>query len=275
MKTIIKLSIVFIFLISMACNTNCTTEQKADSPSKVSQTVNSDYLLMSTLWFQKSAEMQAVYLQTYHFAKLIIDKKVELKSSDKPKAVVVDIDETVLDNSPFEAHCITGNTSYTSKEWKTWTDKSEAKALPGALDFLNYAKEKGVETIYISNRKKNTQVATLKNLQNLDFPFADDAHLFLRDSVSTKRYRREAVLQNYNVILYIGDNLTDYSEIFENRDSKLGKDLVNQNKDILGEDFLILPNPMYGEWEKPIFNNNMRIPDAEKDSLRKSILDTY
>ncbi len=275
MKTFIKLSIFIVFLITIACNTNPNKETNTNSSIKTEKIVNSDYLLMSTLWFQKSAEMQAVYLQTYHFAKLIIDNKLNLNNNDKPKAVVVDIDETVLDNSSFEAHCITKNTSYTSEEWKAWVDKSEAKALPGALDFLKYAKEKGVETIYISNRKKNTQVSTLTNLRKLEFPFADDTHLFLRDSVSTKRYRREAVLDKYDVILYIGDNLTDYSEIFENRNSKLAKDIVEKNKAVLGVDFLILPNPMYGEWEKPVFDNNMRLPKAEKDSLRKAILNTY
>ena len=282
MKSIVKILMLVLVLISFSCQqkplNSDASEVKNDSNTKelqLSKKVNSDYLLMATLWYQKSAEMQAVYEQTYAFAKVILTQKLSLNTNSKPKAVVVDIDETVLDNSPFEAHCITANTSYTPKEWDRWVNKASAKALPGALDFLTFAQSKNVETFYISNRRIHLLDKTMQNLQQQGFPFADKKHIILRDSVSTKRYRRKKVLQDYDVLLYVGDNLTDFSEIYEDRDSLLAKNILEANKQVLGKDFLILPNPMYGEWEKPIFDNNMRISSAKKDSLRKAILDTY
>jgi len=247
---------------------------KTDSINKA-KNVLSDKLLMATLWFQKSAEMRAIYYQTYNFAKSIIENKLSNSSNLKPKAVVVDIDETVLDNSPFEAHCITNHVSYSPKEWAAWVNKASAKALPGALDFLNFAKSKGVETIYISNRNIVHLDKTIENLKQLGFPFCNKDHVFLRDSVSTKKYRRQVVNEKYDVLLYIGDNLSDFSDMFDYRDSLLAKNIVDENALKFGKDYLILPNPMYGGWVKPILNNNTGIPDEKKDSLMKAKLDTY
>ena len=282
MKAIVQIFILLTLILTFSCKRVPVKSDKVDKKdtlkqktAEVKNKVTSDYLLMATLWYQKSAEMRAIYYQTYNFAKTILLNKLPYADTLKRKAVVVDIDETILDNSPFEAHCITANTTYSKKEWEAWVNKASAKALPGAVDFLNYAKFKDVETFYISNRRKNLKQKTIENLKNLGFPFVDDEHVFLRDSVSTKRYRRKKVLQNYDVLLYIGDNLTDFSEIYEDRDSLFAKNIVDKNIMSFGKDFLILPNPMYGEWEKPVFNNNMRISAEQKDSLRKTILDTY
>ncbi len=281
MKTTIKIFIIFTILLSFSCkrvpvkgkqDKIDTLKQKIKKPEKK---YSSDYLLMATLWYQKSAEMRAIYYQTYNFAKTILLNKLPYADTLKRKAIVVDIDETVLDNSPFEAHCILSNTSYSRKEWETWVNKASAKALPGAVDFLNYAKYKDVETFYVSNRRKNLKQKTMQNLIDRGFPFVDSMHVLLRDSVSTKRYRRAKILKNYDILLYIGDNLTDFSEIYEDRDSLLAKNLVDKNIKSFGKDFLILPNPMYGEWEKPVFKNNMSISPEKKDSLRKAILDSY
>ena len=281
MKTTGLLFIILTILLSFSCKRVAVKNDKENKDTlknvvqKKEKKISSDYLLMATLWYQKSAEMRAIYYQTYNFAKTILLNKLPYADTLKRKAVVVDIDETVLDNSPFEAHCITSNTKYSKKEWEAWVNKASAKALPGAVDFLNYAKYKDVETFYISNRRINLKVKTMENLKNLGFPFVDDEHIILRDSVGTKRYRRAKVLKNYDVLLYIGDNLTDFSEIYENRDSLLAKNIVDKNINTFGKDFLILPNPMYGEWEKPVFNNNMKMSDEKKDSLRKAMLDSY
>ncbi len=282
MKTIVRLLILLTVIFSFSCKRVPVKNEKTNNVDTLKQKVvknekkiTSDYLLMATLWYQKSAEMRAIYYQTYNFAKTILLNKLPYADTLKRKAVVVDIDETVLDNSPFEAYCIINNLSYSSDEWAKWVNKASAKALPGAVDFLNYAKFKDVETFYISNRRKNLKLKTMENLKNLGFPFVDDEHIFLRDSVGTKRYRRKKVLQNYDVLLYIGDNLTDFSDVYEDRDSLLAKNIVDKNITTFGKDFLILPNPMYGEWEKPLFNNNMRLSPEKKDSLRKVVLEAY
>jgi len=236
-----------------------------------------EHLVMATDWFQKSAEMRACYYQAYNLAKFTLKEHYEHYQGKKPTAVVLDIDETILDNSPFEVHLIKTGGSYSGKSWKKWTDQMAAKALPGALDFTLFAKKTGVEVIYISNRKSVEMSSTLKNLQALGFPNADSAFVLLKGPKESgdKTSRREQVSTNYEVLLYIGDNLTDYDQNFANRGNNLGFKLVDEFKDDFGDKFIMLPNPMYGEWEGAIYGNDFSKNPEEKSRLRKEILEGY
>lgn len=232
----------------------------------------SNQLVMSTLWYQQSAEMTQSYLQSYRYATLLLDKKLETRRSEKPSAVVLDIDETILDNSPYEVMLIDSGKTYTYDNWKQWTDQARAQALPGALDFVNYAKERGVEVFYISNRTIEELSSTIINLKDKNFPNASAEYITLKESTSDKTERRNEVLKHYDVLIYIGDNLTDYSEIFANRGSDMGKALVEEYKEELLDNFVMLPNPMYGEWEGAIYGNDYTIADSTKLKMRNEKL---
>ena len=232
----------------------------------------SKHKVMSTLWFQQSAEMEASYLQAYTWAKFLVDAKLDTMDAASPKGVVLDIDETVLDNSPNEVRLIREGQTFGSKTWKEWTDQARAKALPGALDFTKYATEKGVEVFYISNRKLNELEATLINLQNLGFPNADSTHVLLQGESGDKTERRSIVQSKVDIILFVGDNLTDYSEDFADRGADLGKELVRLRASEWLYEFVMLPNPTYGEWEKAIYKNDYRLPDSVKFNRRLDIL---
>ncbi len=191
------------------------------------------------------------------------------------KAVVVDIDETMLDNSPFETNCINTGNGYSSESWHNWTSMINAKALPGAVEFSKYAELKGVEVFYISNRNIDEFDVTLKNLQKENFAFADSSHLLLKTNTSSKTVRRNLVKENFEIILLIGDNLGDFSEIFEDRSNNYGFDVVEENITAFGEKFIVLPNPMYGSWEKAVLDFKKDLSDEEKYNLRKSHLTKY
>ncbi len=271
MKKIILLSFVLFFGIVSCQNNNKTnktnTQTKADTTN--------EHLLMSTVWFQKSAEMRAIYYQSYNWAKMIVDKKLSQLNKKQKKAVVLDIDETVLDNSPFEVKCIETDKGYSKKTWNEWAQLSEAKALPGAVNFTNYVKNKGVDVFYISNRSKDELAVTMKNMKKLNFPCVDSSHFLLKTTTSSKKQRRAIVAKKYKIILLIGDNLTDYSEIYENRNEKLGFDIVDKNKADFGTKFIILPNPMYGEWENAIYGNTHKLSKELKNKKLKNCLLSY
>ncbi|RLD77675.1 MAG: 5'-nucleotidase, lipoprotein e(P4) family, partial [Bacteroidetes bacterium] len=202
--------IIFGFILS-ACKTNVPlVENKINTQEQ---------LVLATLWFNESAEMQAGFIQNYKLAKLMIDENLssQLESSKTP-AVVLDLDETVLNNSPYQYKLIVTQKPYTFESWTKWVNLAKARALPGVLDFTNYAKSKGVEVFYISNRQAPDHVdATIKNLQSLNFPNADKEHILLRATSSNKTERRNKIAEKHEIILLIGDNLTDFSEIFSNR----------------------------------------------------------
>lgn len=259
--TIIIAGIVFLF-------TSCQQENFDQQKSQ-------DHLIMSVLWYQKSAEMKALYYQCFNWAKMRVEMATKSNNDDVKMAVVVDIDETMLDNSPFETYCINNGTGYTKETWMKWTSMIKAKALPGAVEFSHFAKKHNVDVFYISNRSIDEFDVTLKNLQEQGFAFADSAHLHLRTTTSSKKERREKVLENYEIILLMGDNMGDFSEIFENRSENYGFDVVEENKEKFGDKFIVLPNPMYGAWEKPILDYNKNLTEEEKYNLRKSELVGY
>jgi 5'-nucleotidase (lipoprotein e(P4) family) len=245
--------------------------------SKLESSSDNDKLLMAVAWYQHSAEMEALYYQGFNIARFRLDEALAAGKPSKPPGVVVDIDETMLDNSPFETMVI-NNTDF-QKGWYEWTSKASAKALPGALEFVRYAQSKNVDVFYITNRDDNERIGTLKNLVNAGFPFATDDHLLTRNdtsysngNTSSKMGRRAKVAENHTIVLLIGDNLNDFSEIFENRSLDDGKMAVEENRELFGLKFIVLPNPMYGAWEKPLYDYRNGLSDEEKTKMLKEKL---
>ncbi len=225
---------------------------------------SNEHLVMSVLWYQKSAEMRALYYQAYNIARLMLNKYIAELDSSAKKAIIIDIDETLLNNSPFEAKLIETGEPYTPETWKQWTDLVNAEALPGAVEFLNYAASKNVEVFYISNRKINELKSTMINLNKHNFPYVDKNHIFLKTDEICKKKRREKVAKDYEILLLIGDNLMDFSEIFENRSDDFGFGIVDKHKEKFGNRFIILPNPMYGAWEKGLKRKKEKYPPLEE-----------
>ncbi|MFH0867066.1 MAG: 5'-nucleotidase, lipoprotein e(P4) family [Bacteroidota bacterium] len=250
-----------------------TLEKGMNNPTKepVSDTVkcgNYQHLVLSTSWYSRSAEMRACFYQAYNIAQLRLDNYLN-KVTDKSQksAVVIDIDETVLDNTPFEIKCIETGKGYSGETWVKWTGMGKARALPGALEFLTYAKSKNVEVFYVSNRKIAERQSTLKNLDSLGFPYADTIHLLLRTKESSKEERRLRIAIDYNIIMYVGDNLADFDGLFDKRHDDLGFSLVDQNKSKFGDKFIVLPNPMYGDWEMSLYPKEPKVSDENKGTL--------
>ncbi|MCD4741472.1 MAG: hypothetical protein K8R67_03165, partial [Desulfobacteraceae bacterium] len=163
--------------------------------------------------------------------------------------------------------------SYDKESWAVWVNEKRAKALPGALDFCNYAKKKGVEVFYVSNRSTTRIDATVENMINEEFPFADKDHMYLKTESSNKTNRRNSIFEKYDVILLMGDNLRDFDEIFGGRGEDFGFNVVDKNKDKFGTKFIVFPNPIYGEWEKIIYKGDFSKSDGEKRKMRVDALD--
>ncbi|NOZ46197.1 MAG: 5'-nucleotidase, lipoprotein e(P4) family [Chlorobi bacterium] len=262
---------LFVSLYSISFFGFAQQEPNLNNPVKT----DNEHLVQATLWFQQSAEMRAIYYQTYQMAQTVLNNQLSKVRLSKPAAVVLDIDETVLDNSPFETESIRTGENYSKARWKEWTAQKNAKPLPGAKEFVLNAKEKGVEVFYISNRYYEELGVTISNLKKYDFPFADSAHVLLKKETSDKTKRRNSVLESHVILMFVGDNLTDFSQEFAHRDKNLGFDLVEKYKADFGTKFIILPNPMYGEWENAIYENKHGLTNEEKDKKRKNSLIGY
>lgn len=263
--------LIFIatILLFTACDQFPTTKSISEEEKLSMQLGN------ATLWFQQSAEMEASFLQAYDKGKMLLKIKMDTLSDLGLKpAVVLDLDETVLDNSPYEARLFLEGENYRSESWEKWCKEAQADALPGVMDFLNFADSLGLEIFYISNRKIGVFEPTLKNLKTLKLPQAEKEHLLLRTTKSDKTERREMVKASHNILLYVGDNLTDYDQTFAERDSTLGKDLVKKHQKEILHNFIMLSNPMYGEWESAIYENDFSKSAEEKLKLRRNSLNS-
>jgi 5'-nucleotidase (lipoprotein e(P4) family) len=230
---------------------------------------NQDPLLLSVLWFQKSAEMQALYYQGYNIAKSSLTENLIKSGNSQPKAVIMDIDESILDNSPIEAFQVIENVRFSDSLWLAWVKKACARPLPGVLDFVKYAESKGVEIFYVSNRKSPEEYKpTWDNLLKMGFPFADSIHIILKTDIGSKETRRKAIAKKYDVLLLIGDNLADFDMVFDKRGDDLGFGAVKENMNKFGDKFILLPNPMYGPWI------NAAIKKAAGKSTREKIINS-
>jgi len=265
--------ISFCLLILLA---SCQNQEQSAEPLEVEKEVSSqDYLIHSTLYAQSSAEYKALCFQAYTLAEIQV--RQALAEGTKRPAVVLDLDETVLDNSPYTAWQVETNNPYTPDTWSAWVEEAIAQAVPGAVEFLTWANNEGIDLFYISNRSVSNLEATIKNLKNLGVPQADSTHIFLKTNTSDKSERRAKVKAGAaNIILYIGDNLGDYSEIWDkpsNPAERLSN--VQVHRDEIGVKFIVLPNSLYGTWEGAIYNYDRSITDSERDSLRRSLLQPW
>ncbi|HRD51591.1 MAG TPA: 5'-nucleotidase, lipoprotein e(P4) family [Flavobacteriales bacterium] len=222
----------------------------------------------AVLWQNSSAEAHWLYKQSYEHAYLKLERNLAQAGDAGPFAVIVDIDETVLDNSPYQVEAIKRGRTFDQNTWRVWTDKAEAKASPGALEFLSYASESAkCEVFYITNRDLRERASTLKNLNDLGFPNADEKHLLLMDGASDKTERRARVRATHNVVLLVGDQLRDFDERFKDRSANSGKDAVDAMADSLSRYFILVPNTMYGTWRDAIHGKGT---DAEKHARMKA-----
>lgn len=267
MKNHIYTLLVFALVLGSCSHSNTSTTQV--------QKKQNDYLTMSTLWYQRASECRALYYQAFNFAKHSLVANLADSKSNKPKAVVVDIDETVLDNSAFEAYSVRTGKQYSKELWHEWTGKAAAQATPGSLEFLKFAESKGVETFYISNRSVSEMAITLQNLKALGFPFADEAHILLKTDTSAKTVRRKKVLETHDILILAGDNIGDFDELFEDRKQNFGFETIDAHKAEFGKRFIILPNPMYGSWESVAFKGQRGLNPEQKNDLRKDALFGY
>ena len=241
-----------------------------------------DYQIGAILYQQKSAEYRALAYQAYNLARLRLDEDLDKKNAKKlPKperkrarAIIVDIDETVLDNSPANAYSAKNNLPFNIKDWYAWGEMRKAKPVPGAVDFLNYAVSKGVKVFYISNRDEPQKQATIDNLKSAGFQDVSADNVWLRQSPanSTKEPRRTDVAAKYRIVMLMGDNLDDFSNVFE-RKSMLERFAAADNaREIFGKRFIVLPNAMYGTWESAIYNYE-RLTEEQKAERRVNALE--
>jgi 5'-nucleotidase (lipoprotein e(P4) family) len=259
------LALAFLFLTCSSGATAQSNQPPADN----------GYIEGAVLWQQSSGERRALCYQAFTLARMMLDRDLRMnRRLRKPRAVIVDLDETILDNGLNEGMQVKNHVNFNQKDWTAWVNRAEATAVPGSVEFLNYAAARGVTVFYITNRNESQKQGTATNLLKLGFPNVNDRTLLIQTDLSnsTKEPRRQSVGAKYRIVLLMGDDLDDFAKVFEDSktvDSRIAAS--DRFKNEFGKRFIVLPNAMYGNWEQAIYGYN-KLSEAEKAALRKKRL---
>lgn len=248
--------------------------------------------LNAVVWSQTAIEHDLLYVQTYRDAqmqllKALKDPRWDALSKDdrvaplkglKP-AVVLDVDETALDNSPYQARLIHSGGEYNEADWAAWCKEEAARALPGAVEFTQFAAKHGIAVIFISNRAKDLDSVTLDNLRQVGFPVSgSDAFLGLGTFVegceqigTEKGCRRQLISRKYRVLMQVGDQIGDFADVIANNAAGRQQAMAPY-LGWIGTRWFILPNATYGSWEPALFNNDWTLPRNERRRQKEAAL---
>jgi len=206
------------------------------NPDNFSITINEESKLPNDIrWVTKSSEYKMLCEQVFSEASTYTSKKIR---SNKKQAVIMDLDETVLDNSMYQVENFNQGLSFNMDSWAKWVNREEAGLVPGAKKYINLLRTLDIQIVFISNRMNDRVDATKENLKKLGIFSDKDIYLLRLNKEDKKHIRRNEVFKGTNrmkpfgsfeVIAFIGDAKGDFPSKHKGRN-------------------FILPNPMYGKW---------------------------
>ena len=245
--------------------------------------------LDAVLWTQTSIEHEMLYQQIYAAATRQLQPaladpqwdalaQAPRKLDGLPPALIVDIDETLLDNTPVNAKSVVDGGAYDYADWYRWVEKAEARALPGSVAFMQAADRLGITAYYLTNREPGQEADTLRNLRQAGFPISDVGQILTAGTAiggcqqagSDKTCRRRWVGERARVLLMVGDSYGDFIAA-PNRLSAQ-RQAAAPYQDWFGQRWFVLPNPTYGGWYTAPYADQGELPDGEKRALKQRAL---
>ena len=248
-------------------------------------------LLNAVLWTQRSVEFKATALGAFALARIRLEQALadpQWTAAPKeqtgayqslPPAVIVDVDETILDNSAYQAWMALKDTTFDPKTWNAYVKTVTSLAIPGAVEFTKYADGKGVKVFYVSNRTAEEEEATRKNLERLGFPMGApvDTMLMARKQPhwgSAKGTRRAHIAKSYRILLNLGDNFGDFVDEYRGSEAERLK-VLEEHRDRWGREWIMIANPTYGSFESAPFGHDFKLSDADKRKAKRGVLDAW
>lgn len=220
-------------------------------------------------WMQQSGEYRALAYQAFNTAKVMFDQSSA--ASGKKRAVVSDLDETLIDNSKEAAYCAVKHQAFDPKLWTEWCEAKQAGAIPGAVEFANYVNSHNGTMFFVSNRKTGTEYQpTIDNLKALGFKNVTEETVLLKDKASNKAERFKKIEDmGYEIVMYLGDNLDDFTGDIYGKQNGDRRAFVDSNKKDFGVKYIVLPNPLYGGFEGGLGVDYFKKTPEEKLKIRR------
>jgi len=248
-------------------------------------------LLLGVLWTQRSVEFKATALGAFTLAKIRLDQALADKSwtaapkeqtgafGDLPPAVVLDVDETLLDNSLYQVWMLKNGKTFSGETWSKFVGSQTSTAIPGAVEFAKYAESKGVKVFYITNRDAKDEEATRANMEKLGFPMGGNVDTFLMqrerpDWGGPKGTRRAFVAKDYRILLSIGDNFGDFDDRYRSSEAER-QQAFEENAARWGREWIMIANPSYGSFDTAPYGHDFKKSQAEQRKAKWDSLQSW
>ena len=277
-------------LLALVSTATVSTATLTATPARAQEAAPND-LLLATLWMQRAIEYKANALTVYALARIRLDEALADKGwtaspgeqkgdfAALPPAVVLDVDETVLDNSLYEAWMMKNDQTFSTKTWNQFCADQVSRAIPGAVEFTRYAESKGVKVFYVTNRGAETEKDTRANMEKLGFPMGGNVDTFLMQNEkegwgSAKGTRRAAIARDYRILLNLGDNFGDFDDRYRSSEADRLK-AFEADKAYWGKQWLMLPNPTYGSFDSATYGHDFKKPVAEQRKAKWDVIESW
>ena len=247
----------------------------AQEALKQKQQYQAETETMGLLWMRTSAEYRALAYQGYNVAMNAVKMAVTDPSHQrKPLAIVLDADETVVDNTKLMGESIVnGNGRFDAPWWRQAVHQGKSQAMPGAVEFLNEVHKQGVEIFYVSNRYAPVNLdVTIQNFKELGFPSVDKDHVLLFEKDSDKQPRFNMIAKKYYVIVYMGDNAGDFPIGTKGKTLAERNSIIDAHKEDFGTTFVVFPNPAYGSWVSALAKGYQNLSPEEQKQVNNQYL---
>ena len=247
----------------------------AQEALKQKQQYQAETETMGLLWMRTSAEYRALAYQGYNVAMNAVKMAVTDPSHQrKPLAIVLDADETVVDNTKLMGESIVnGNGRFDAPWWRQAVHQGKSQAMPGAVEFLNEVHKQGVEIFYVSNRYAPVNLdVTIQNFKELGFPSVDKDHVLLFEKDSDKQPRFDMIAKKYYVIVYMGDNAGDFPIGTKGKTLAERNSIIDAHKEDFGTTFVVFPNPAYGSWVSALAKGYQNFSPEEQKQVNNQYL---
>ena len=247
----------------------------AQEALKQKQQYQAETETMGLLWMRTSAEYRALAYQGYNVAMNAVKMAVTDPSHQrKPLAIVLDADETVVDNTKLMGESIAnGNGRFDAPWWRQAVHQGKSQAMPGAVEFLNEVHKQGVEIFYVSNRYAPVNLdVTIQNFKELGFPSVDKDHVLLFEKDSDKQPRFDMIAKKYYVVVYMGDNAGDFPIGTKGKTLAERNDIIDAHKEDFGTTFVVFPNPAYGSWVSALAKGYQNLSPEEQKQVNNQYL---
>ena len=247
----------------------------AQEALKQKQQYQAETETMGLLWMRTSAEYRALAYQGYNVAMNAVKMAVTDPSHQrKPLAIVLDADETVVDNTKLMGESIAnGNGRFDAPWWRQAVHQGKSQAMPGAVEFLNEVHKQGVEIFYVSNRYAPVNLdVTIQNFKELGFPSVDKDHVLLFEKDSDKQPRFDMIAKKYYVVVYMGDNAGDFPIGTKGKPLAERNAIIDAHKEDFGTTFVVFPNPAYGSWVSALAKGYQNLSPEEQKQVNNQYL---